>query len=346
MARFESLRMLLALVVQDGLHVHQLDVTTAFLNGKLEEEVYMDHPEGLVKKGKEGLACPLKQSLYALKQAPRCWNSVLDLKMKEMRFNQTTSDPCIYVSKGQEPFVIGIYVDDILLSGRCKNQINEVKLSLAKNFNVKNLGELSYFLGVKILQGRKAGTIWIGQPICTEGVLEKDGMKNCKPVASSADAGLKLTKGTEHSEYVEEKHYQSMVGSLLYLSMRTCPDIAFAVRRAAHFCSKPTTQHLTAVNRVLRYLRGSRHYGLLFKRNGFKSITGNSDADWGGDIIDSKSTTGYLFQIGGAAITWQSKKQSCIALSTAEVEYICGIGISCTKSSMAEATQSRIDRES
>ena len=98
-------------------------------------------------------------------------------------------------------------------------------------------------------------------------------MKNCKSVATPADAGFKSTKGTEHSEYVEEKHYQSMVGSLLYLSMRTCPDIAFAVRCAARFCLKPTTQHLTAVKRVLRYLRGSTHYGLLLQRNGSKSIT-------------------------------------------------------------------------
>ena len=177
-------------------------------------------------------------------------------------------------------------------------------------------------MGVKRVQDCKAGTIWIGQPIYTEGILEKYGMKNCKSVATPADAGLKLTKGTEHSEYVEEKHHQSMVGSSLCLSMRTCPDIAFAVSRAASFCSKPTTQHLTAVKRVLRYLRGSTHYGFLFKRNGSKSITGYSDADWGGDITDSKSTTGYLFQIGGATITQQSKRQSCTTLSTAEAEYV------------------------
>lgn len=321
-ARFESLRMLLALAVQDGLCVHQLDVTTAFLNGKLEEEVYMDQPEGFVEKGKEGLVCQLKHSLYGLKQAPRCWNSILDKRLKEMEFTQTTSDPCIYVSKDQEPFIIGICVDDILLAGRSKQQINEVKLALAENFNVKDLGELSYFLGVKIVQDCKAGTIWIGQPIYTEGILKKYGMENCKPVATPADPGLKLTKGTEDSEYVKEKHYQSMVGSLLYLSMRTRPDIAFAVSHAARFCSKPTSQHLTAVKRILRYLRGTTHHGLLFKSNGSKSIIGYSDADWGGDITDSKSTTGYLFQLGGAAITWQSKKQTCTALSTAEAEYV------------------------
>ena len=321
-ARFESLRMLLALAVQDGLYVHQLDVTTAFLNGKLEEEVYMDQPEGFVEKEKESLVCRLKHSLYGLKQAPRCWNSILDEKLKEMGFTQTISDPCMYVSKDQEPFIIGVYVDDILLAGRSNKQINEVKLALAENFNVKDLGELSYFLGVKVVQNCKAGTIWIGQPIYTEGILKKYGMEHCKPVTTPADAGLKLTKGTEDSEYVEEKHYQSVVGSLLYLSMRTRPDIAFAVSRAARFCSKPTSQHLTAVKRVLRYLRGSTHHGLLFKRNGSKAIIGYSDADWGGNITDSKSTTGYLFQIGGTTITWQSKKQSCVALSTAEAEYV------------------------
>ena len=227
-----------------------------------------------------------------------------------MGFTQTTSDPCIYVSKDQEPFVIGIYVDDILLAGRSKKQINEVKLALAENFNIKDLGKLSYFLGVKIVQDSKAG------------ILKKYGMENCKPVATPVDAGLKLTKGTEGSEYVEEKHYQSVVGSLLYVSMRTHPDIAFTVSRAARFCSKPTSQHLTAVKRILRYLRGSTHHGLLFKRNGSKPITGYSDADWGGDITDSKYTTGYLFQIGGTTITWQSKKKSCTALSTAEAEYV------------------------
>ena len=112
-ARFESLRMLLALAAQDGLHVHQMDVTTAFLNGKLKEEVYMDQPEGFVVQGKEGLVCKLKHSLYVFKQAPRCWNFILDERLKEMGFIQTPSDPCIYVTKGPEPFIIGIYVDDI-----------------------------------------------------------------------------------------------------------------------------------------------------------------------------------------------------------------------------------------
>ena len=123
--------MLLALTVQDGLYVHQMDVATAFLNGQLQEEVYMDQPEGFVMPGKEGLVCKLKHSLYGLKQAPRCWNLTLNEKLKEMGFTQMPSDPCIYVSKAQEPFIIGIYVDDIALAGRDEKQIIEVKSALA-----------------------------------------------------------------------------------------------------------------------------------------------------------------------------------------------------------------------
>ena len=115
--RFESLQTLLALAVQDGLHVHQMDVTTAFLNGKLKDEVYMDQPEGFIIQGKENLVCRLKHNLYGLKQAPECWNFILDKKLKEMGFAQANGDPCIYVAKSGEPFIIEIYVDDILLAG-------------------------------------------------------------------------------------------------------------------------------------------------------------------------------------------------------------------------------------
>ena len=182
--------------------------------------------------------------------------------------------------------------------------------------------ELNHFLGVKIVQNHKTGTIWIGQRIYTEGILKRFGMENCKPLATPVDPGLKLTKGTEDSEYVDETHYQSVVGSLLYLSMRTRPDITFAVSLAARFCSKPTSERLKTVKRILRYVRGTTHYGLLFKRNGSKAVIGYCDANWGGDTTDSKSTSGYLFQVGGTAITWQSKKQLCVALSTAEAEYV------------------------
>ena len=156
----------------------------------------------------------------------------------------------------------------------------------------------------------------------TQKVLKKLSMEDYIPLATPIEVGLKLMKGTEDSVYVDKTHYQSAVGSLLYLSMRTCPDITFAVSLSARFRSKTTSQHLTVVNRIFRYPRGTTHYGLLFNRNGSKAIIRYSDADWGGDTFDCKSMTGYLFQIGGTNITWQSKKQSYVALSTVEAEYV------------------------
>ena len=143
--RFESVRTVIALAVQNGLKLHQMDVTTAFLNGELEEEVYMKQPEGFVDKDRDHLVCRLKRSIYGLKQSPRCWNSALDAQLKKMGFVQTTSDPCLYTSTEGETFIIAVYVDDILLAGKSDKQIKEVKEALAKQFEVKDMGELHYY---------------------------------------------------------------------------------------------------------------------------------------------------------------------------------------------------------
>ena len=320
--RLESLRTVIALAVQNGLKLHQVDVTTAFLNGELEEEVYMKQPKGFVAKGQEHLVCKLKRSIYGLKQSPRCWNSALDSQLKKMGFVQTASDPCIYIASEGEMFIIGVYVDDIVLAGKSDKRMEDVKKAIAMQFDVKDLGKLHYFLGMKIIQDEKTGKVWIGQPAYTESVLQKFGMENSKPVRTPVDTGTKLVKATDDEECVDQKLYQSAVGSLLYLSVGTRPDITYAVSNVAKFSAKPTKQHWIAVKRIMRYLRGTIYYGLLYSRSGSKKCIGYSDSDWAGDLDDRKSTSGYLFQISGAAVSWRSKKQTCVALSTAEAEYM------------------------
>ena len=158
-----------------------MDVTSAFLNGDLKEEVYMKQPEGFIEKGKEHLVCRLRRSIYGLKQSPRCWNSVLDRKLKNMGFVQTTGDPCIYVKEeGGEIFTIAVYVDDILLAGKSDQKINEVKQALAELFQMKDMGQLHYFLGVKVIQKPDSKEIWIGQEAYTKSVLERFGMEISK----------------------------------------------------------------------------------------------------------------------------------------------------------------------
>ena len=238
-----------------------------------------------------------------------------------MGFVQTPSDPCLYVSSEVELFIIAVYVDDILLAGKSDKRMKEVKRALSAQFEVKDLGDLHYLLGVAVNQNHAEKSIWIGQPTYTSTILEKFGMKEAKPIATPVNTDSKLVKATEKDELVDKYLYQSAVGSLQYLSTMTRPDITYAVSNVAKFCSNPTKEHWTSVKRIMRYLKGTQNYGLLYKKVNSNTV-GFSDSDWAGDIDDQKSTSGYIFQVGGTAISWRSRKQSCVALSTAEAEYI------------------------
>ena len=322
--RSESVRSVIALAAMNNLRLHQMDITTAFLHGDLQEEVYMKQPEGFVAQLQENLVCRLKKSIYGLKQSPRCWNQALDAQLKEFGFKQSSNDPCIYVSTTDSMLFLAVYVDDIVLAGKSQQTIAKVKADLGKHFRVKDMGELHYFLGVNVKQNFEAGKIWIGQPSYAQNVLEKFGLQNCKLAATPVATGTKLLKATEDSELFDTTLYQSAVGMLLYLSGWTRPDITFAVSNVARFCSKPTKEHWVAVKHILRYLKGTINYGLMYSNNDENddTIIGYSDADWAGDANDRKSTSGYLFMMSGAPVSGKSKKQTCVALSTAEAEYV------------------------
>ena len=319
---FESIRSIIAMAVLNEMMLHQMDVISAFLNGDLEEEVYMTQPEGFKVKGKERLVCRLKHSLYGLKQTPRCWNMTLDHLLKNMGFEQTKSDPCLYISSEGELCIIAVYVDDILLATKSKKRMKDVKSKLSAQFEVKDLGDLQYLLGVSIIQNRSEKSVWNGQPGYTLNILEKFGLKDAKPVATPVCVGSKLVKTTESDKLVDENLYQSAVGSVQYLSTMTRPDITLAVSNVAKYCSKPTKEHWTAVKRIVRYCKGTHNFGLLYKKSNSNSCEGFSDSDWASDVNDRKSSSGYIFQVGGTAISQRSRKQSCVALSTTEAEYI------------------------
>ena len=333
------------MATQHGLQLQQMDVTTAFLNG-LQEEVYMKQPEGFVVKGKEHLVCKLNRSIYGLKQSPRCWNAVLDDKLKRKGFAQTTGDPCIYTALEGEMFIIAVYVDDILLAGKSDRRMTEVKQALSKQFKMKDMGELHHFLEVKVIQKPETGQLWIGQSAYVKGILEKFGMDNSKPISTPVHVSAKLVKARDDDEKINQTQYQSAVGSLLFFSTRTRPDIAYAVSNVARFCAEPTKEPWTAVKRILRYMNGTRDLGLLYNKDSAKECRGYSDADWAGDLDDRKSTSGYIFQMGGAAISWRSKKQTCVALSTAEAEYmaLASVGLSLVPRPSLRATTSGLPR--
>ena len=320
--RFESIRSVIAVAVQNDLILHQMDVTSAFLNGTLEEEVFMQQPEGYKSEGETQLVCKLKRSLYGLKQAPRCWNTALDTRLKDMGFNQSSSDPCLYISTGKELVIVAVYVDDILLASKSQEKMKEIKGMLSTSFDIKDMGELHYFLGVKVLKNSTDNSIWIGQPNYTAEIIEKFGLKDAKSIATPVNPAVKLVKAQEGDELADMNIYQSAVGSLQYLSTMSRPDITYAVSNVAKFLSKPTKVHWTAVKRIIRYLKGTLNYGLVYRKRSLTGVIGYSDSDFAGDQDDRKSTSGYIFQIGNTAISWKSKKQTSTALSTAEAEYI------------------------
>ena len=242
---FESIRVLLAMGAQYDLILHQMDVSTVFLNGDLSEEAYMCQPEVFIEPGKENLVCRLRHSVYGLKQSPCCWNHALDSQLKELGFSQTASDPCLYASSSEkEMFIVAVYVDDIILAGKTLITVNTVKEKLSQRFKMKDLGSLHHFLGVNIIQDKLARMIWISQPMYIEKILQRFEMEDSKPVGSPLNPDVKLVASEDCKDSRNQHLCQAVVGSLLYIAIM---DLACAVSFVAWFCAKRSNEHWTAV---------------------------------------------------------------------------------------------------
>ena len=321
--RFESVRTVLALAAENDLHAHHMDVSNAFLNSKLDSEVFMTQPATF---SNNNLVCKLNKSIYGLKQSPKCWNFNLDAFIKQQGFSQSNADACIYTKiTSNDLFVVAVYVADIIIASKSMNEIiNKLKSSLCKNYQMKDLGKLEYFLGVNVSQNN--GGIFIHQSAYINSLLSKYHFANAKSVSTPVDCSSYLEKATDSCQLFDIEKYQSTVGSLLYLSTRTRPDITYAVCNVAKFCSKPTVKHWTAVKSIFRYLKGTIIVGVLYKKqrtsDSSNKCIGFSEADWAGDRADRKSTSGYCFRLNNGLISWRTNKQSCVALSTAEAEYV------------------------
>ena len=296
-----------------------MDVETAFLNGNLDEEIYMVQPEGYGIPGKEHLVCKLKKSLYGLKQSSRCWNTVFKKYMESNKFKQSTADPCVYIRTAETMIIVAVYVDDLIVIAETEEEMKKVKQNLSARFKMKDMGKLHYCLGITIEQDSEQKCLWMHQK---QYILKKFGLSEAKPVSTPADLSTKLERDDGVSKDVDYISYQSMVGSLLYAAMATRPDIAQAVRVVSKFNLKPNQAHLTAVKRIFRYLKGTVSLGLRYQKSEDGVLVGYSDADWAGDQDDRHSTTGNLFMMARGPITWLSKKQGIVALSTTEAEYV------------------------
>jgi hypothetical protein len=306
--------------------IHQMDVVTAFLYAPIDEEIYMKQAPGFEEPGKERLVCRLKKSIYGLKQSPRLWNKVIDKFLKNEKFKVIDADCCIYMkTKREKTIMVSLYVDDLLIASNCKTLCAKLKVNLNKRFEMKDLGIVQVCLGIEF-NWLPNGTCLLNQSKYIENILSRFNMQECKPIGCPIEGGARLSKDMapkteEEIREMEKVPYRNAVGSLIYLVTGTRPDLAVATSTVAKFCENPGPAHWTAVKRILRYLKGTSDWGLLFNPKN-DTLVGYSDADWAGDPDSRRSTTGYLFTIGGVPVSWKSKKQATVALSTAEAEYM------------------------
>jgi Reverse transcriptase (RNA-dependent DNA polymerase). len=296
-ARLTMIRVLLAPVASHGLLVHQMDVKTAFLNGELEEEIYMDQPDGYVLEGQEGMVCKLLKSLYGLKQAPKQWHEKFDNTLTSAGFVVNEADKCVYYRYGGgEGVILCLYVDDILIFGTSLNVIEEVKDFLSKNFEMNDLGMADVILNIKLLRGDKGG-ITLVQSHYMDKVLSRFGYNDCKAAPTPYDPSVLLRKNRRIAR--DQLRYSQIISSLMYLASATRPDISFAMSKLSRFVSNPGDDHWHALERVMRYLKGTMSFGIHY--SGYpKVLEGYSDSNWISDADEIKATSGYVFTLEGA----------------------------------------------
>ncbi len=322
-ASMTSIRVLAQKAAQDNLIVHQMDVKTAYLHAPIECEIYIEQPEGYEVKSKENgkVVCKLKKSLYGLKQSGRNWNKMLHDYLCEMQFVQNPADHCVYskVTDKEKAHII-IWVNDLIIAASNDNVLKCVKEMLKSKFKMKDLGKLTHFLGIDFEQSD--GCVKMSQCKYVQKILERFLTMNCKQRATPCEQKLDYSDDAEEMSDVTK--YREAVGSLIYLATCTRPDLSFVVSRLSQYFTKPTIKQWTTVKHVLRYLKGTQNKELCFRK--YKDdnlIHAYSDANWAADVGDRKSTTGYCISLNrnGPLVSWKTKRQPTVALSTCEAEY-------------------------
>lgn len=291
--RLETVRLLLALAAKNSWEVHHLDVKTAFLNGDIKEEVYVTQPEGFIKEGQENLVYRLTKALYGLRQAPRAWYAKLNSCLESLGFMRCPYEHAVYTKRvDEESLIVGVYVDDLLVTGTNVSLITSFKKQMSGKFDMSDMGKLSYYLGIEVKQGDDY--IQLKQSGYARKVIERAGMVGCNPTKFPMDPKLQINKD-ENGTPVDPTMLKSMVGGLRYL-VHTRPDVAYSVGIVSRYMERPTVLHLNAAKRILRYIQGTLEYGLVYSKDSSNNVlTGYSDSDLAGHVDDRRSTGGWHF---------------------------------------------------
>ncbi|GJZ19175.1 putative ribonuclease H-like domain-containing protein [Tanacetum coccineum] len=318
-ARIEAIRLFLAFASFMGFIVYQMDVKSAFLYGTIDEEVYVSQPPGFVDPDHPKKVYKVVKALYGLHQAPRAWYATLSTFLEEHGYRRGTIDKTLFIKKDKKDIMlVQVYVDDIIFGSTRKSWCDEFEALMKGRFQMSSMGELIFFLGLQVKQ--KTDGIFISQDKYVADMLKKFDLASVKTAITPMETKMALTKD-EEADDVDVHLYRSMIGSLMYLTASR-PDIMFAVCVCSRFQVTPKTSHLNAVKRIFKYLKGKPNLGLWYPRESSFDLEAFSDSDYAGANLDRKSTTGGCQFLGSRLISWQCKKQTIVATSTTEAEYV------------------------
>lgn len=320
--RFETVRLAFALSALNNWHIEGLDVKSAFLYGELDEELYMEQPEGYKIVGQENKVFLLKKSIYGLRQAAFSWWKMLKQSMEELGFQSIKSDAGLFIQiQGDKYCLVIVYVDDALFIGPDKEYVQLMKQKFMKRWECRDLGDqVSEYLRMQIR--RKDSRIYLDQTKYLETVLKKFNLLNAKPAITPLPAGYIPTANQESVNPQLRQRYQQVIGSLLYIMIGTRPDIAYAVTKMAQYSANPSREHLNKALYICRYLAGTRHYALVYNGKSDVGLEAYTDSDWAADTDNRQSTTGFFYKLANGIISWKSHAQKTIALSSTEAEYM------------------------
>ena len=313
-----SIRIVLSIALSRSWSIHQLDVKNAFLHGHLTETVYMHQPLGFRDPTRPDHVCLLRKSLYGLKQAPRAWYHRFATFATTIGFSNSISDNSLFVyCHGSDIAYLLLYVDDIILTASSDSLRESIMSKLSSEFSMKDLGPLNNFFGIAV--NRTSTGLFLSQQRYASEILEKAGMSQCNPVATPVATSGKLCANAG-SSCEDPTLYRSLAGALQYLTF-TCPDISYAVQQVCLYMHDPRIEHMAAIHRILRYVKGTLPYGLQLHRSNISTLLSYTDADWGGCPDTRRSTSGYCVFLGDNLISWSAKRQPTVSKSSAEAEY-------------------------
>ena len=330
-AYYDTIRLLIALSAKYQLKISQMDVSTAFLNAELTEEIYMEQPPEFINEEFKEKVWKLKKSLYGLKQAPREWNKLISGFFKEIGLTQLKTDNSIFAKiNGKEILIVLLYVDDLLIFGSDMKNIEWLQNELLGKFKMNKVDDNSDFIGFEIKKNESEKSISISQNNYVSKLLEQLNFIPVTHPKTPMETGVVLSKiydaiTPEEENFLKDKPYRSIVGSLNYLANGTRPDIAYATHQLSRHLENTRKVHWYALERVINYLRKNSLFSITYKNNNRNSpiqITAYSDADWGGDTEKPHSISGYAFILNCGIISWACKRQETIARSSTEAEFV------------------------